>query len=156
MNILLIDSCLKITGIALMINNKVVDSIQKDLGRLQSSELPEITKNILNDNKMIRLIIAATWCIASSLDYFIQLLRNNLIGSRVFSYGDSIVILFNLPSFRDTDYKDYLEEKFKPFFNVSFVTFSLILPKHLSKNDFASSPLPFLAPSANAPAAAAA
>ena len=43
MNILAVDCCLKFTGLALMINDSVVDSESQDLGRLQSRELPLMT-----------------------------------------------------------------------------------------------------------------
>lgn len=69
------------------------------------------------DGNYVTVLIKTEKKARSQEHYFIQLLRNNLIGSRVFSYQDSIVILFNLPNFKETDYKDYLSRKFKIFFN---------------------------------------
>ena len=47
----------------------------------------------------------------ASENYFIQLLRNNMINCRIFAYHDGIVILYNLPKFRETDYRDYLRDQ---------------------------------------------
>lgn len=49
----------------------------------------------------------------ASENYFIQLLRNNMINCRIFSYHDSIVILYHLPKFRELDYRDYLRSQLK-------------------------------------------
>lgn len=46
-----------------------------------------------------------------SENYFIQLLRNNMINCRIFSYRKSIVILYHLPKFRELDYRDYLRSQ---------------------------------------------
>lgn len=43
-------------------------------------------------------------------NYFIQLLRNNMINCRIFAYRGSIVILYNLPKFCKMDYRDYLQD----------------------------------------------
>ncbi len=51
MNMLAIDCCLRLTGVALMTNEKIFYS-QKDLGRLQSSELPKMTEKILTENNL--------------------------------------------------------------------------------------------------------
>ena len=48
---LAIDCCLRLTGVALMTNEKIFYS-QKDLGRLQSSELPKMTEKILTENNL--------------------------------------------------------------------------------------------------------
>ena len=52
MNILAVDCCLKFTGIALMINDSVIDSMSEDLGRLQSRELPLMTEKIIKRNNI--------------------------------------------------------------------------------------------------------
>ena len=59
MNILAIDCCLRLTGIALMLNDEVVDSDQQDLGRTQTEKLPLMTQSILERND-------TTW---ENLDY---------------------------------------------------------------------------------------
>lgn len=46
-----------------------------------------------------------------SENYFIQLLRNNMINCRIFAYHGGIVILYHLPKFRETDYRDYLRDQ---------------------------------------------
>lgn len=46
-----------------------------------------------------------------SENYFIQLLRNNMINCRIFAYHDGIVILYHLPKFREMDYRDYLRDQ---------------------------------------------
>ena len=51
MNLLAIDCCLKLTGAALMIDNKIFFE-QQDLGRRQSGELPKMTERLLNENKI--------------------------------------------------------------------------------------------------------
>lgn len=51
MNILAIDCCLKLTGAALMTDEKIFFE-QKDLGRRQSGELPKIVEKILSENKI--------------------------------------------------------------------------------------------------------
>ncbi|MBE5970126.1 MAG: PucR family transcriptional regulator [Lachnospiraceae bacterium] len=105
-------------------NRSVSDYFLQDLLDNPETSSEQIQERIYyNDlefnGNYITVVIKAEKKAKSQEHYFIQLLRNNLIGSRVFSYGDSIIILFNLPSFKDADYKDYLREKFKPFFNVS-------------------------------------
>ncbi|MBQ6773992.1 MAG: tRNA (adenosine(37)-N6)-threonylcarbamoyltransferase complex dimerization subunit type 1 TsaB [Synergistaceae bacterium] len=52
MNILAVDCCLKFTGLALMLNDSVVDFDSQDLGRLQSRELPLMTERILARNNI--------------------------------------------------------------------------------------------------------
>ena len=52
MNILAVDCCLKLTGVALMIDGKIF-SEQKDLGRRQSGELPKMTEKLLSENKIL-------------------------------------------------------------------------------------------------------
>lgn len=52
----------------------------------------------------------------SSEKYFIQYLRNNMISCRIFSYKDSIVILYLLPKLTATSYRDYLTEQLQPVF----------------------------------------
>jgi sugar diacid utilization regulator len=47
-----------------------------------------------------------------SENYFIQILRNNMINCRIFSYQNNIVILYLLPKFRNINYRNYLTEKF--------------------------------------------
>ena len=49
--LLAIDCCLKLTGVALMTGDKIFYN-QKDLGRLQSSELPKMTEKILAENNL--------------------------------------------------------------------------------------------------------
>ena len=49
----------------------------------------------------------------SSANYLTQLLRNNMINSRIFPYHESIVILYNLPKFKADDYKEYLKDQMK-------------------------------------------
>ena len=51
MKILAIDCCLKLTGAALLIDDKVV-YYQEDLGRRQSQELPRMTENLLRENNL--------------------------------------------------------------------------------------------------------
>ena len=58
MKILAIDCCLKLTGVALMLDDEV-DFEREDLGRRQSSELPKMTERILRKH-------GVTW---SELDY---------------------------------------------------------------------------------------
>ena len=48
---------------------------------------------------------------ASSDQFFIQSLRRAMISCRVFPYQDHIVILYNLPKFRDLTYKSYLTDR---------------------------------------------
>ena len=48
---LAIDCCLRLTGVALMKGDEIFYS-QKDLGRLQSSELPKMTEKILTENNL--------------------------------------------------------------------------------------------------------
>lgn len=52
MKILAVDCCLKLTGLALMINDSVIDSDSQDLGRLQSRELPLMTERIMLRNNI--------------------------------------------------------------------------------------------------------
>lgn len=52
----------------------------------------------------------------SSEKYFIQYLRNNMINCRIFSYKDSIVILYLLPKLTATSYRKYLIEQLQPIF----------------------------------------
>ncbi len=47
-----------------------------------------------------------------SENYFIQILRNNMINCRIFPYKDHIVILYLLPKFREVSYKDYFSGLF--------------------------------------------
>jgi len=51
MKILAIDCCLKLTGVALMIDDKIFLD-QQDLGRRQSGELPKMAEKILSENKI--------------------------------------------------------------------------------------------------------
>ena len=51
MNILAIDCCLKLTGVALMTDD-IFDSEQYDLGRQQSTELPLMTERIIRRNNL--------------------------------------------------------------------------------------------------------
>ena len=51
MNMLAIDCCLRLTGVALMKGDKIFYN-QQDLGRLQSSELPKMTEKILTENNL--------------------------------------------------------------------------------------------------------
>ena len=51
MKILAIDCCLKLTGVALMIDDKIFMN-QQDLGRRQSGELPKMTERLLAENKI--------------------------------------------------------------------------------------------------------
>ena len=51
MNILAVDCCLKITGIALMIDDEI-DFESHELGRKQSQELPLITQKIMSRNNL--------------------------------------------------------------------------------------------------------
>lgn len=51
MNMLAIDCCLKLTGVALMTDD-VFDSEQYDLGRQQSTELPLMTERIMHRNNL--------------------------------------------------------------------------------------------------------
>ena len=50
--ILAVDCCLKLTGVALMVNDNVVDFDSQDLGRLQSRELPLMTERIMRRNNL--------------------------------------------------------------------------------------------------------
>ena len=50
----------------------------------------------------------------SSEKYFIQLLRNNLIGCRIFSYKQNVVILYQLPQSETERYKAYIISKMQP------------------------------------------
>lgn len=49
-----------------------------------------------------------------SENYFLQLLRNNMINCRVFPYREGIVVLYHLPKFKEMDYRDYLREQLQP------------------------------------------
>ncbi len=49
-----------------------------------------------------------------SENYFIQILRNNMINCRIFPYKQRIVILYHLPKFREADYKNYLTSQLTP------------------------------------------
>ena len=51
MNMLAIDCCLKLTGVALMTDD-IFDSEQYDLGRQQSTELPLMTERIMRRNNL--------------------------------------------------------------------------------------------------------
>ena len=51
MNILAIDCCLKLTGVALMTDD-IFDSEQYDLGRQQSTELPLMTERIIRRHEL--------------------------------------------------------------------------------------------------------
>ena len=59
MNMLAIDCCLRLTGTALMLDGKVIESIQEDLGRKQSQELPLMAEGMMKRNNL-------TW---NELDY---------------------------------------------------------------------------------------
>ena len=59
MNVLAIDCCLRLTGTALMLDGEVIESIQEDLGRKQSQELPLMAEGMMKRNNL-------TW---HSLDY---------------------------------------------------------------------------------------
>lgn len=48
--ILAVDCCLKITGVALMVDGVILDSEQQDLGRLQTSMLPLMVRGMLERN----------------------------------------------------------------------------------------------------------
>ncbi len=48
--ILAVDCCLKFTGVALMVDGVILDSDQQDLGRLQTSRLPEKVRGMLERN----------------------------------------------------------------------------------------------------------
>ena len=48
--VLAIDCCLKITGVALMIDGVILDSEQQDLGRKQTAELPLMVRGMLERN----------------------------------------------------------------------------------------------------------
>ena len=50
-SLLAIDCCLKLTGAALMTDDKIFFE-QRDLGRRQSSELPKMVEELLNENKI--------------------------------------------------------------------------------------------------------
>ena len=50
----------------------------------------------------------------SSEKYFIQLLRNNLINCRIFSYKQTIVILYHLPQSEQLRYKEYIIGQMQP------------------------------------------
>lgn len=52
----------------------------------------------------------------SSEEVFIAYLRNNMINCRIFSYKDSIVILFILPASAIISYRNFLEEKLSNVF----------------------------------------
>ncbi len=49
-----------------------------------------------------------------SENYFIQILRNNMINCRIFPYKQKIIVLYNLPKFRETSYRDYLTHQLDP------------------------------------------
>ena len=51
MNILAVDCCLKLTGAALMLDDKIFLN-QQNLGRRQSGELPKMVEKILTENKI--------------------------------------------------------------------------------------------------------
>ena len=51
MKILAVDCCLRLTGAALMLDEKI-DFEQEDLGRRQSSELPKMTERLLRKNNL--------------------------------------------------------------------------------------------------------
>ena len=51
MKILAIDCCLKLTGVALMIDGEIFIN-QQDLGRRQSGELPKMAERLLTENKI--------------------------------------------------------------------------------------------------------
>ena len=51
MKILAIDCCLKLTGVALMLDDEIFLA-QKDLGRRQSGELPKMTEKILSEHEI--------------------------------------------------------------------------------------------------------
>lgn len=53
----------------------------------------------------------------SAEKYFIQHLRNNMINCRIFSYKESIVILYLLPKSAVSSYKNYLTEHLHPVFH---------------------------------------
>lgn len=48
--ILAVDCCLKLTGVALMSDGKIIDSDQQDLGRKQTAELPVMVSRMLERN----------------------------------------------------------------------------------------------------------
>lgn len=48
--ILAVDCCLKLTGVALMLDGKIIDSVQQDLGRKQTAELPVMVRSMLERN----------------------------------------------------------------------------------------------------------
>ncbi|MBR1486773.1 MAG: tRNA (adenosine(37)-N6)-threonylcarbamoyltransferase complex dimerization subunit type 1 TsaB, partial [Synergistaceae bacterium] len=51
MKILAIDCCLKLTGAALMLDDKILVN-QQNLGRRQSGELPKMVEELLRENKI--------------------------------------------------------------------------------------------------------
>lgn len=55
----------------------------------------------------------------SSEKYFIQLLRNNLINCRIFSFRQNIVILYHLPQTRQYNYKKYIVQEMYPLLQTS-------------------------------------
>jgi len=50
--ILAVDCCMKLTGVALSVDNCVVDCESNELGRLQARELPLMTKRIISRNNL--------------------------------------------------------------------------------------------------------
>lgn len=52
MNLLAVDCCLRLTGVALCVDGEIIDSLQQDLGRRQSGELPIMTEKILRANNL--------------------------------------------------------------------------------------------------------
>lgn len=50
--ILAVDCCLRLTGTALMIDDEVIASLQEDLGRRQTSELPLMAEKIMKQNNI--------------------------------------------------------------------------------------------------------
>ena len=52
MNLLAVDCCLRLTGVALCVDGEIIDSLQQDLGRRQSGELPIMTERILRANNL--------------------------------------------------------------------------------------------------------
>lgn len=53
----------------------------------------------------------------SAEKYFIQYLRNNMINCRIFSYRESIVILYHLPKSSSVSYKNYLAGQLRRVFH---------------------------------------
>lgn len=50
--ILAVDCCLKLTGVALMSDGKILGSEQQDLGRKQTAELPLMVRGLLERNRV--------------------------------------------------------------------------------------------------------